>query len=56
MALKWRKPAPLELAIWDMAEKFGWTLAYIESLTMEQFDEYQQVRDGRMKATRGEHG
>jgi len=33
-----------------MAEKFGWTLEYIDSLPMSRILEYMQIEDGRYKA------
>ena len=43
---------PYELLIWDMAEKFGWTLDYIESLPVAKLMEYMQVIDGRNEAAK----
>jgi len=50
--LRFGAPAPFELSVWDMAEKFGWTLEYIESLSMSKFHEYYQIRDAKAKARR----
>lgn len=36
--------------LWDLAEKFGWTLDYIESLPVEKMWEYTAVKDGIAKA------
>lgn len=33
-----------------MARKFGWTLTYIDSLSMEDQHEYWQILDGEGKA------
>jgi len=33
-----------------MAEQFGWTLEYIDSLPMSRIAEYMQIQDGRVKA------
>jgi hypothetical protein len=30
-----------------MAETFGWSLEYIEGLSMERLHEYERVKDGR---------
>jgi len=32
-----------------MAEKFGWTLEYINSLPLSRLCEYYQVEDGKAK-------
>lgn len=50
MALKHGEPSPPELLVWQMAEKFGWTLEYIEGLSMAKIHEFIQVEDGLMKA------
>lgn len=31
---------------WNMAEKFGWTLDYIDSLPLSEYHEYLQIQDG----------
>jgi hypothetical protein len=33
-----------------MAERFGWTLEYIDSLPMAKLHEYLQIEDGKMHA------
>lgn len=38
--------APHELLRWQMAEKFGWTLDYIDSLSVATLHEYLQIQDG----------
>jgi hypothetical protein len=43
-------PAPLEMLEWDLAEKFGWTLEYIENLSLARLYEYLQIQDGRAHA------
>jgi hypothetical protein len=35
-----------------MAEKFGWTLDYIESLPLSRLHEYLRIEDGRAAAKR----
>jgi hypothetical protein len=32
-----------------MAERFHWTLEYIEALPLSRLHEWQQIRDGREK-------
>lgn len=34
---------------WRFAEKFGWTLDYIDSLSLGDFEDYSQVMDGYHK-------
>lgn len=43
------KPAPLELVVWEMAEHFGWTLEYVEGLSVARLHQWQQITDGRGK-------
>ena len=50
MALAHGAAQPFELIEWTMAEKFGWTLEYIDNLPMEKIGEYIQIQDGRNKA------
>jgi hypothetical protein len=38
------------LIIWNLAEKFGWTLEYIESLPITKIFEYLQIQEGKAKA------
>lgn len=37
---------PPERVRWNLAEKFGWTLEYIDSLSMADLHEYLQIQDG----------
>ena len=41
---------PLEYWRWHMAEQYGWTLDYVDSLSLEDMTEYYQVQDGLHKA------
>ena len=43
-------PAPWELFVWQLAERFGWTLEYIESLPMARWHEFLLIEDARSKA------
>jgi hypothetical protein len=36
----------MELLRWNIAEKFGWTLATIDALTMADLQDYFQIQDG----------
>jgi hypothetical protein len=42
--------APPELDRWQMAEKFGWTLEYIDSLSIHDLHEFLQIAGARAKA------
>ena len=33
-----------------MAERFGWTLEYIDSLPLSKLHEFMQIEDGKIKA------
>jgi len=50
MAFKWGEDAPLEVIRWQMAERFGWTLEYVDALKLKDLHEYLQIDDGRTKA------
>ncbi len=50
MSLTVGAPAPKELLEWQLAERFGWTLNYIRSLTMQDLQNLFQIDDGRNKA------
>lgn len=41
---------PIEYLRWQLVEKFGWTLEYVDALEMQDFHEYLQVQDGIAKA------
>lgn len=43
---------PLELLRWNLAEKFGWTLDYIDGLSLEDLNEYIRIMDGRATANK----
>jgi hypothetical protein len=38
---------------WALAERFGWTLDYIDSLSVADWHELIQVDDGKKKARHG---
>lgn len=40
----------MEYNIWTLAERFGWTLDYIEGLPMARLRELLQIDDGRSKS------
>jgi len=35
---------------WEIAEAFGWTFEYIQTLPMSRIHEYIQIKDARAKA------
>ena len=41
---------PPEYFIWQLAERFGWTLEYIEAMPLARWHELIQVDDGKAKA------
>ena len=49
MAIVGNQPTPPEYWRWKLAEKFGWTLDYIDALSIGDFNEYIQVADGTAK-------
>lgn len=42
--------APLGLLRWNLAEKFGWTLDYIDALPLSTLHEWLQISGARAKA------
>jgi hypothetical protein len=44
---------PLEYFRWRLAREFGWTLDYIDALSMADLYEYLQITDGETKARKG---
>jgi len=48
--LKGYESAPMELLRWQMAERFGWTLEYIDSLLLRDLQEWLQIADAQAKA------
>jgi len=45
-------PLPDEWLRWELARTFGWTLEYVDSMSIADLHEYLQVRDGEIKARR----
>jgi hypothetical protein len=43
-------PAPLELVRWRIAERFGWTLPEVDSMSLADLHEMMQIDDGVSKA------
>jgi hypothetical protein len=43
---------PDEVIRWELAERFGWTLDYIDSLTLHDFLEYVTIQDGKGHASK----
>jgi hypothetical protein len=50
-ALALGEDIPDEVVRWRMAETFGWTLEYIDSLPMAELIEYMSVMDGKSHAS-----
>jgi len=45
-------PTPFEFIRWQLAEKMGWTLEYIDGLDMATLAEYLQIMDGMNQAAK----
>jgi hypothetical protein len=43
----------MELTVWNMAERFGWTLEYIDGLPLAKLHEFIKIEDARNKARGG---
>jgi hypothetical protein len=43
-------PAPIELLRWQLAEKYGWTLDYIDGLSVRDVHQHIQIQDAKYKA------
>lgn len=41
---------PLEWWRWELARKMGWTLEYVDSLSLQDWHDYWQILDGEAKA------
>jgi len=41
---------PFEYIRWRLAEDFGWTLDYIDNLSMAEVEKWLQVEDGKGRA------
>jgi hypothetical protein len=50
MALRHGAPVPFEYTRWQMAERYGWTLEYIDGMSVDTLHEWYQVEDGKGKA------
>jgi hypothetical protein len=42
-------PAPYEVIVWDMAQRFGWTLEYIEGLKFSRLCELASIDEAKAK-------
>lgn len=40
---------PAEMIRWEIAERFGWTLEYIDALSLGEIHQLINVDDGRVK-------
>jgi len=41
---------PMEYHVWAMAERFGWTLEYIDSIPLARWYELIQIDEARARA------
>lgn len=44
------EPLPAVYHTWQMAERFSWTLEYVESLPVARWHEFLQIEDGKGKS------
>jgi hypothetical protein len=49
-SIKYHGPPPPALIRWTLAERFGWTLEYIDSLPIPDLFEFFAIEEGREKA------
>lgn len=49
-ASKFGEPAPYEMIVWDLVFRTGWTIEYIENMSVARLDEYIQICEGYQKA------
>jgi len=47
MGLVWGEAIPDEYIIWEMAEQFGWSLEYIQTLPEARWREWLEVKRGK---------
>ena len=52
--MRFGKPAPFGFVRWVLAERFKWTLAEVDALTLGDLEQLASVDDGRSKAREGE--
>jgi hypothetical protein len=50
MSLAWGQPVPSAVVMWELAEATGWTLEYIDGLSLSRLHEWLSIRDGKHKA------
>lgn len=50
MGLVWDEPIPDEYVTWQMAERFGWSIEYIEGLPEARWREFFAVEEGKAMA------
>jgi hypothetical protein len=50
MHLKFSEAPPWELLRWTLAENYGWTLEYIDALSVATIHQWIQIEDGKAKA------
>ena len=50
MAAVTKQGMPMEFWRWELVKETGWTLDYVDALSVADFNEWLQVRDGTGKA------
>lgn len=43
---------PFELIRWNLAERYGWTLDYIDGLSLADLAEWIRIQDGKAMAAK----
>jgi hypothetical protein len=49
MAVAYGQAYPYEAKRWDLVRELGWTLAQVDALTVQDWHNYEQVKDGQRK-------
>ena len=52
VALRMGVDMPMEYYRWELARECGWTLEYIDNLSMQDFQNWIQIRDAKVKAAK----
>ncbi len=52
MAMIGKTGMPWEFWRWELVKETGWSLEYVDALSVKDFQEWVHVRDGKRKAER----
>ena len=50
MGAAWGKPVPIDVILWRLVERTGWTWDYINSLPLAMLHDWLSIQDGNAKA------